>query len=107
MHSLQQNVPDNWYEHANGLTNVGNSAAPAGRRDRRPQEIVEPENVYYVEVPQSRAAKSCNPGIPAQPPEVQPVRQVNHLDPAFLQPPSPTPSLPTAPPPPPPPPLQP
>src|SRR5216683_7437777 len=94
IHSFQQKIPDNWHEHADRFNNVGNPAAPARRRDPRSQEIVQPKNVYYVEVAQSRVAKSCLPRVPAQRAVVYPVRQVNRLDSAFLEPPPPSRSFP-------------
>src|ERR1700739_4439915 len=85
IHSFQEKIAHNWYEHANGFDHVRDAVAPARRCYRWSQEVIEPKNVHHVEVPQSRAAKSRDSRIPAQGAVAQPASQIDRLDSAFFE----------------------
>src|SRR5579872_7178400 len=85
IHSFQQKIPDNRHEHADGFDEVGNSLTAAGGGHGRAEKIVETENVGDVEIPQARAAKSCNAGVPAEGAITQRATQINGFDAVFFE----------------------
>src|SRR6267143_358608 len=88
IHPFQPNISHNWHEHTNGLEHVRQALLAACGGHCRTQQVVESENVHYIEILQPRPAVTLDRRVPTHPSVTQPCRQIDCLYAILIPPPA-------------------